>query len=98
MQISRHKPLTTLRVAIRGLAALVVWLVPGAAGANPQGGQVTAGSATIAAPTTTQTTITQSTSKAVIDWQSFNIAPNEQTIFYQPSASAMTLNRVQVGN
>src|SRR5262249_18568190 len=83
---------------LRGLAALAVWLVPGAAGANPQGGQVAAGSATIATPSTTQTTITQSTSKAVIDWQSFNIAPNEQTIFYQPSSSAMALNRVQVGN
>ncbi|HEX3881015.1 MAG TPA: filamentous hemagglutinin N-terminal domain-containing protein, partial [Stellaceae bacterium] len=64
------------------------------ADANPAGGQVTAGTATIATPTPTVETINQSTQRAVIDWKSFNIAVGEKTQFVQPSASAMTLNRV----
>ena len=77
--------------------------------ANPKGGQVVGGSATITqttpaptpssqaapAPTTgSQLYIDQTTNRAVIDWQSFSIAPGEQTSFHQPAPSSMTLNRV----
>ena len=64
--------------------------------AAPIGGVVTTGSATIASNGTT-TNITQSTQKASINWQGFSIASNETVNFNQPSASAITLNRV-VGN
>ncbi|HEX4082723.1 MAG TPA: filamentous hemagglutinin N-terminal domain-containing protein, partial [Acidimicrobiales bacterium] len=33
-----------------------------------------------------------------MDWQSFNIAPTQTTNFVQPSASSVTLNRVQAGD
>lgn len=65
----------------------------GAASANPAGGNVTSGSANISANGTTLT-VTQNTNRAVIDWQSFDIAANETTNFVQPSASSMTLNRI----
>src|SRR5579875_805944 len=61
--------------------------------ANPQGGQVAAGQASITLSGNTLD-IKQTTDKAVIDWRSFNIAPGELTAFSQPSASSMTLNRI----
>src|SRR5579885_3254004 len=64
------------------------------AAANPTGGTVTAGAATISQPNATTTRIDQTTNSAVINWQSFSIAPNETTVFQQPSAAAITLNRV----
>jgi filamentous hemagglutinin family protein len=66
--------------------------------ANPQGGQVTAGSATISSPNANTVQINQSTDKAVIDWRTFNIAPHETTQFKQPSSSSITLNRIDPNN
>ncbi|MEN6566421.1 MAG: hypothetical protein ABFC57_08970, partial [Veillonellales bacterium] len=48
-----------------------------AAYANPAGGTVTSGAAAIAANGKTMT-VTQSTDKAAINWQSFNIAAGEK--------------------
>ena len=61
--------------------------------ANPTGGSVSAGSASIASSGSTLT-VTQSSSKAVINWGTFNIAQNETTDFVQPSSSSITLNRI----
>jgi filamentous hemagglutinin family protein len=62
--------------------------------ANPQGGKVVAGNATITNTNTTTTTINQSTDKAIINWQSYNIDTNEKVIYNQPSSNSWTLNRV----
>ncbi|HEY2009260.1 MAG TPA: filamentous hemagglutinin N-terminal domain-containing protein, partial [Rhizomicrobium sp.] len=64
-----------------------------AAKAQPSGGSVVAGSAQISSSGAT-TLINQSTSKAIINWQSFSVAPGSTVQFNQPSASAVTLNRV----
>ncbi|GAB4391956.1 MAG: hypothetical protein Tsb005_03910 [Gammaproteobacteria bacterium] len=65
--------------------------------ANPQGGVVTSGQASI-----TQspgiTTINQSSDQAIIEWQSFNIGSGERTHFQQPSSSSVTLNRINAAN
>ncbi|MDR7868078.1 MAG: filamentous hemagglutinin N-terminal domain-containing protein [Sporomusaceae bacterium] len=68
----------------------------GPAWAAPSGGVVTGGTATIATSGAT-TTVTQTTNRAAINWQSFGIAAGEAVNFVQPSASAVALNRV-VGN
>jgi filamentous hemagglutinin family protein len=84
-----------------GLTALssgVVLLANIPASANPKGGQVSAGSAVINQASPTQLDIVQSTDRAAINWQSFSIAPNEQTNFQQPAASSVTLNRVAPGD
>ena len=65
--------------------------------ANPSGGQVVAGSATITTPTAQSMVINQTTSNAIINWNTFSIGANESVRFNQPSASSIALNRV-LGN
>ncbi|MEN9216737.1 MAG: filamentous hemagglutinin N-terminal domain-containing protein, partial [Gloeomargarita sp. HHBFW_bins_162] len=62
--------------------------------ALPQGGQVTHGAATIQQVGDTKLNINQSTDRAVINWNSFSIAPQEWVNFQQPSRTSATLNRV----
>src|SRR5271167_3926427 len=57
-----------------------------AASARPSGGVVTAGSATIGASANT-TTITQSSPRTAINWQSFNVGSQQTVDFVQPSAA-----------
>lgn len=61
--------------------------------AAPVGGVVAAGTAAISG-TGAQTTITQSSASAVINWQGFGIAAGEAVRFAQPGSSSVTLNRV----
>lgn len=79
------------RAATAASAALCIVSLPSFAG--PTGGQVTAGSATITR-SGTATTINQASNKAAIDWTKFSVGANESVRFNQPSASALTLNRV----
>ncbi|WP_375724093.1 filamentous hemagglutinin N-terminal domain-containing protein [Arcobacter sp. KX21116] len=64
--------------------------------AAPSGGVVTSGTATISQNGNT-TNINQSTSKASINWNKFNIASHETVNFNQPNVNSITLNRV-IGN
>jgi filamentous hemagglutinin family protein len=63
----------------------------------PTGGQVVAGSASIAQSGATMN-ITQSTQRAAIDWQTFSVGSGAKVNFLQPSSSAVALNRVLSGN
>lgn len=64
--------------------------------ANPEGGNVVAGNASInQSPGYTE--INQSSNAAAINWNSFNINNGETTRFNQPSSSSVTLNRI-LGN
>ncbi len=61
--------------------------------ANPEGGVVSAGNATITSNAST-VRINQHSDRAVIDWRGFDIAPNERTEFQQPGSGSIALNRV----
>lgn len=61
--------------------------------AGPSGGTVSAGAATIT-QAAAQTTIKQSSDKAVINWGNFSIGSGSSVRFVQPSASSIALNRV----
>ena len=74
-------------------AALALAFYAAGAAANPQGGVVKAGSATIA-PNGSRLDVIQSSQRAVIDWRSFSIGAGGHVNFKQPSAASATLNRV----
>jgi filamentous hemagglutinin family protein len=67
------------------------------ANTTPQGGQVVGGQASIAqAPGAV--TITQSSARTAINWQSFNVGSAATVMFKQPNAQAIALNRVISNN
>ncbi len=66
-----------------------------AAGATPSGGQFAAGAGAIA-PTANGLSITQSTSRGIIDWQSFSIGQGNAVNI--ANGSGATLNRVTGGD
>ena len=81
------------------LCALSAWLLLTAdalaldAAALPGGGAVTAGAATIS-KTGSTLGIQQSSQRAAIDWQSFNIGSAATVNFVQPNSSSVALNRI----
>src|SRR5258706_8006779 len=82
----------------RVLAAGVIAVGQSAgAWANPQGGTVRAGGATITS-TGGKTEINQSSDRVIIDWQGFSIGAHELTRFNQPSSKSAALNRVTGGD
>src|SRR5687767_8005791 len=66
--------------------------------AQPIGGKVSAGQATIAQANGSTTVVTQSSTRAAIDWQSFNVPAGSTVTFRQPSAASVALNRVPGGS
>ncbi|MBT8584837.1 filamentous hemagglutinin N-terminal domain-containing protein [Polynucleobacter paneuropaeus] len=68
-----------------------------AVNALPTGGNVVAGAATISSTSTATSAtmnINQTSQRAVINWQTFNVGKNATVNFNQPNSSAVTLNRV----
>ena len=66
--------------------------------ALPTGGQVVAGNATISQTqnaTSATMNINQTSQRAVVNWDSFNVGKNAQVNFNQPNSSAATLNLVR---
>src|SRR5262245_41706457 len=63
--------------------------------ANPQGGTVAQGTAsfTTSGPSGSQLTV-QTSDRAFINWQSFNIGVGETTTFQQPSSSSLVWNSI----
>ena len=90
----RQRCLTS--TALSGL--VLISGMTGLSHANPTGGNVVAGGATIAQPSSAVTEVTQTTNRAIINWNSFSINTGERTQFYQPSASSWVLNRVTGGD
>ncbi len=66
--------------------------------ANPIGGVVASGAATISAPSASKLSITTSTAKTIINWSSFSIQKNESVVVNQVLGSgSILLNRVKAG-
>jgi filamentous hemagglutinin family protein len=67
----------------------------------PTGGTVASGTATISQTATAQAaamTVNQSSQRAVVNWDSFNLGSAASIHFAQPNAQAVTLNRVNDSN
>ena len=81
-------------------AILIIWIAQisvanaqNNARALPTAGQVVAGSAQIT-QSGLQTQVNQSSQRAVVNWDSFNVGKDATVTFNQPNSSAVTLNRV----
>ena len=81
------------------ICILAVWiaLFPAFAFALPKDPTVQAGSVTFDQVDSNTLNIIQSTNKAIIDWQTFNIQANEATHFKMPSSNSFNLSRVTGG-
>ena len=81
------------------ICILAVWiaLFPAFAFALPKDPTVQAGSVTFDQVDPNTLNIIQSTNKAIIDWQTFNIQANEATHFKMPSSNSFNLSRVTGG-
>ena len=71
-------------------------LAPAAAHAGdlPTGGQIVRGDAAIGAPANGAMTISQSSDRAIINWQTFSIGAGNRVDIVQPSRQSVLLNRV----
>jgi filamentous hemagglutinin family protein len=92
--LSRLKTQRILKGAMVSIILCMFMLIPAMSHALPQGGNVTGGSASISTPDPSTMNITQTTNKAIINWQGFSIDVNELVKFIQPGSSAVALNRV----
>ncbi|MCX8500081.1 MAG: filamentous hemagglutinin N-terminal domain-containing protein, partial [Alphaproteobacteria bacterium] len=91
-----NRNFTNRKLALAGSVALGALVFSSAVMAAPQFGSVAAGGAVVS--TSGQvTTINQSTERAIIDWNSFNLAANETARFVVPSDTSATLNRISGG-
>ena len=62
--------------------------------ANPSGGNVTGGKATISGEGSANVTINQASQRAFIEWNQFSIAKGETVKFVQPNAQSIAANKV----
>ena len=86
------KPSNSIIFLVSFLSYLI-GIFPSIVFALPAGGKVQAGSATIMQPSAKQITIHQTTEKAIIDWQAFDVGSTEKVDFKLPQGG-VTLNRV----
>src|SRR5688500_5870355 len=61
---------------------------------TPTGETVAAGAATFNRPVPGQLDVNQTSDRAVINWDRFDIGKNAETEFFQPNSSALAVNRV----
>jgi filamentous hemagglutinin family protein len=76
-------------------ALLALGAAPAVAG--PEGGTVVGGAATIQGQGGPAVIVNQSSSSAIINWNTFNIGAKESVRFNQPGSSSVALNRVTGG-
>ena len=93
---------TLASFALSGMVALLhAQQAPPAVNQLPQGGVVSRGNANINTSSTPAgnalMTVNQSSNRAVIDWNSFNVGASAKVQFNQPSSSAVVLNQI-LGN
>ncbi|MDM7955961.1 MBG domain-containing protein [Blastomonas sp.] len=90
----RHRRSAGWRTALRtGVAGLAI-VTAQTALANPGGGNVVAGNATINGQGTDRVRIDQTSDRVVINWDSFSIGAGQGVDFRQPGARSIALNRV----
>ena len=91
-----HRSTLLVSTALQATAMLLLSMpahAQPAPNARPLGGTVVGGAASIS-NTANNTAINQSTQRAAVNWNSFNVGSQQSVTFNQPNVSAVTLNRV----
>jgi len=83
-----NKLVTALSAGIANLSTSLLF-----AGGLPEGGSLTYGQGQVT-QSGKEMTITQSSDKMAIDWNSFNIGQGNKVTFVQPSSNSVAMNRV----
>ena len=86
------------RARVSQLLAMLLAATSTSALALPSGEQVVSGNISVARPDSASMTVTQTTDKGIINWNSYGIGAGEAVSYLQPSASSVTLNRVVGGD
>ena len=84
------------RTAFASMALVAV--SAGDAVALPTGASIESGGVSMNTPTSKDLVINQTTDRAIINWQNFDILHGESTRFNQPNANAVALNRIGGGS
>ncbi len=84
---------STALQAVTMMVLAVPAIAQPAPNARPAGGVVVGGTASIS-QTTNTTTIDQSSQRAALNWQSFNVGSAQSVTFQQPNARSIALNTV----
>jgi len=95
-RFSKLRPIPAGILTSFGTAA--AFLIPDLALANPSGGTVVGGQATITTPSANGMVINQTSASTIINWNQFNIGSGQYVQFVQPSSSSVALNRVIGGS
>lgn len=96
-QQSRYLHQKRAHLLQRQAMALAIGCMPMCVNAQPAGGQVVSGNASIVqsgTPGQTVTTVKQNSSTASIQWKSFNLGTGDLVQFVQPSKNAVAINRI----
>ena len=95
-QITGSSRRSAFRLALIATTALTPLWLPSYALAEglPSGGQVVRGDAAIAQPSASQLNVTQTSRRAVINWDGFSVGQGNAVTFAQPNSNAAVLNRV----
>ncbi len=88
-----RSPFDKRRFILAG-SSLAALAFAGTAQAGPSGGTVSAGHATISGDGTGHVTVTQTSDRAIFDWNSFSIGAGESARFIQPGNTSVAVNRV----
>lgn len=93
-QISPTVQSLALALALAFSAPTLLWAGPPTPTQLPTGAQIAAGQANVQV-NGSQMTVNQSSDKAVLNWQSFDIGASAGVRFNQPGRNSVALNRVQ---
>jgi len=83
-----------MAVLLGGTSLLALTVQAGAQAVLPQGASVASGQVRIGTPSGNSLSISQTSSRAVVDWNSFSVGANASVNFVQPGAGSAILNRV----